>query len=227
MARRLFDFVSPFELCIEKLPAESSGLVRWDEVYGTRRPLRIEVGVGNSFFLIEIALRSPEFSYLGFEYSRKRVLKFLKKVQAAGLSNIRILALNALSFLDRAFAPDSVDHLYINHPDPWPKRRHAKKRLIQPQNVQKMLRLLRPGGGMSLRTDVRAYAIQMLEVLEGTEGLRNSAGRGAFSPEPLEPYRTAFEEKFVAQGRPIYYLEYRKQAAEGEAPAGSCGSDDT
>lgn len=226
MARRLSDFTSSFELSLEKLPAEDSGLVRWDEVYGAHKPLRIEVGVGNSFFLVELALRAPDFSYLGFEYSRKRVLKFLRKVEAAGLTNVRVLPVNALSLLDRAFASDSVDHFYINHPDPWPKRRHAKKRLIQPHNVQKMLRLLRPGGGISLRTDVRTYAIQMLEVLDGTAGLRNSAGRSAFSPVPLEPYRTAFEEKFVAQGRPIYYLEYRKEAPPGATTAGSCGSND-
>ncbi|MBI4605577.1 MAG: tRNA (guanosine(46)-N7)-methyltransferase TrmB [Planctomycetes bacterium] len=201
---------SPHELDLEALPREESGVVLWDEVFGASRPLRMEIGVGNSTFLIELAKQDPGFNYLGFEYSWKRVLKFLKKVQAEGIDRIRMLRINAARILSTACAPSSVDHFYLNHPDPWPKRRHAKRRFVTPENATVMVRLLRPGGGISLRTDHAAYAQQMLDVLDAAEGLENLAGKGRFAPEPIVSARTPYESKFLSAGLRIYYLEHRK-----------------
>jgi tRNA (guanine-N7-)-methyltransferase len=215
MARRFPKFTSQYELSFPELPTDEHGTVLWSQVFGHERPLRIEIGVGNSSFLVEVARRAPDFNYLGFEYSRKRVLKFLKKVEEAGLSIVRVLPLNVSLILDFAFPSSSIDHFYINHPDPWPKRRHAKKRFVCAENARRLVRLLRPGGGISLRTDVPSYAAQMAEVLDANEGLLNLAGKGSFASKPIEPFTTAFEERFLAQGHPIYYLEYRKMDAEG------------
>ena len=158
-----------------------------------------------------MARSAPAFHYLGFEYSRKRVVRFLKKVDLAGIDCIRILRVNATEVLDRICAPGSVDHFYINHPDPWPKRRHARKRLIIPENAAVLAKLLAPGGGMSLRTDAPDYARQMLEVLDAVPGLVNGAGRGSFAAAPLEPHPTPYERKFREAGKEIFYLEYRKR----------------
>lgn len=215
MVRRFPVFSSEFELTLDSLPRTGTGPVRWEEIYGEARPLRVEIGVGNSFFLIEVARGAPGFNYLGFEYSRKRTLKFLKKVEATGLTNIRILPENVCLLLEAGFCPGSVDRFYINHPDPWPKRRHAKKRFVSPRNAGTMTRLLCEGGGISLRTDVAAYAVQMLEVLESTEGLVNLAGAGQYAPGARDPYLTAFEKKFLSEGRPIFYLEFEKRAVHG------------
>jgi tRNA (guanine-N7-)-methyltransferase len=211
MARKLPQVVSEYDLCLGELPSGAGGAILWEQVFGAELPLRIEIGVGNSAFLIEVCRRSPGYNYLGFEYSRKRVLKFLRKVEAAGVRNIRMLQLNAAPVLDHLFAPGSVDHFYINHPDPWPKRRHAKNRLVAPGTVETMCRLLRPGGGMSLRTDAPAYAAQMVEVLEGCVRLENLAGTGAFAHAPREPFQTPYELKLLRDGRRIYYLEYRRR----------------
>lgn len=210
MVRRFPQFTSEYEIHLPELPAGEGGVILWDEVFGAHRPLRIEIGVGNSTFLIEVARRAQQFNYLGFEYSRKRVLKFLKKVEAEGLACIRILPVNVGMVLHHAFLPGSVDHFYINHPDPWPKRRHAKKRFVCRENARSMVRLLRPGGGISMRTDVAAYAAQMLEVMDSTEGLVNIAGRGRYAAAPIEPYLTAFERMFLERGLPIHYLEFEK-----------------
>lgn len=213
MGRRYPKFSSSYEVSLHDLPVGEPGFVDWDSVFGRPGPLRVEIGVGNSRFLIEVALRAPEYNYIGFEYSRKRVLKFLKKVEGQGLTNIRVIPANALLVLDWAFRPDSVDHFYIHHPDPWPKRRHAKKRLIRPDVAATLVRLLRPGGGISLRTDDALYARQMLEVLDATGGLVNSSGPGRFAEAPLDPFPTAYEARFLQQGRRILYLEYRKLGA--------------
>lgn len=197
-------------IATEGLPIEEFKPLPWGQIFGSDRPLRVEIGVGNSPFLVEVSRRAPDFNYVGFEYSQKRVLKFIKMVEAAGLSNIRMFRLNASHVLDRIFTPGSIDHFYINHPDPWPKRRHAKKRFVGPENALKMQRLLGSGGALSLRTDFSTYAQQMLDVLDRTEGLMNLSGRDNFALSPIESCSTPYENKFRKAGRPIYYLEYVK-----------------
>ena len=200
-----------FELVLDELPRGDDGRVDWARVYGRERSLRIEIGVGNSPFLIEVAKSAPEFDYLGFEYEKDRVRKFLKKVGKANVETIRMLHCDVLDVLEDIVPPGSVNRFYINHPDPWPKRRHAKNRLVRTENAQLLAGLLEQGGGLSLRTDAPAYAEQMLDVLDSCEGLVNVAGEGCFADEPRDYFPTPYESKFREQGLPIYYLEYEKR----------------
>jgi tRNA (guanine-N7-)-methyltransferase len=210
MARIIPKIDSNFELDVTRLPETEGGAVRWDLVFGRRAPLRVEIGVGNSNFLIDLAARDPQFNYVGFEHSHKRVLRFLCRVEKSGMDMLRVLRISAEVVFDRIFEPCTADHVYIHHPDPWPKRRHATRRFVNPVNARRILWLLAPGGGLSLRTDVESYALDMLRVLDEVDGMENRHGRATFAPQPLDPFRTAFEEKFIAEGRPIFYLEYRK-----------------
>ena len=212
--RKLPAIESDYLLELEELPARDKGHVAWDEVYGQPRSLRIEDGVGNSPFLIEVASSEPDYNYLGLEYSHKRVTKFLKKVRQADLENIRMLHLNSDRLFDKHIAPGSVEHLFVNFPDPWPKRRHSKKRFIARERLETAVRLLAPGGGFSLRTDARDYALEALDNLEAREELENRFSCGEWAPSPLYPFETPYEVKFKAQGLRIYYFEYRKQADE-------------
>ncbi len=200
-----------FELSLGDLTAETEPRLRWEMAFGVQRPLRIEIGVGNSDFLPEVAAREPEFNYLGFEYSAKRVAKFLKRVASRGLTNIRMLRTEVRRAIESIVEPGSVDHIFILFPDPWPKRRHAKHRFIQLANIPILARLLRAGGGLSLRTDSQAYAAQMLSVLDAAVPFENLAGAGRFSPEALYPFPTRYELKYRREGRPIHYLEYRRR----------------
>ena len=212
--RKLPAIESDYLLELENLPGQDKGYVPWDEIYGQPRPLRIEVGVGNSPFLIEVASSEPGYNYLGLEYSHKRVIKFLNKVRQAGLENIRMLHLNSDRLFDKHIAPGSVEHLFVNFPDPWPKRRHSKKRFIARERLKTAVKLLAPGGGFSLRTDARDYALEALDNLEAREELENRFSCGEWAPSPLYPFETPYEVKFKAQGLRIYYFEYRKQADE-------------
>ena len=171
--RKLPAIESDYLLRLEKLPGYGEKLVRWEEVFGQARPLRIEVGVGNSPFLIEVADREPDYNYLGLEYSHKRVIKFLKKVEVAGFKNIRMLHLNSDLLFSDYIAPAGIEHLFVNFPDPWPKRRHGKKRFIAGERLKAAAKLLAPGGGFSLRTDARDYALEARENLENNEDLEN------------------------------------------------------
>ncbi len=180
----------------------------WDEVYGRSRPLRVEIGFGRSEFLIEVALSHPAFNYLGFEYSRRRVNRFLKKVHRVGVENIRTVCRDASTVLEHMVPPQRVDRFYILFPDPWPKRRHAKKRFVQERNVRVLVDRLLPAGGISLRTDDADYARQMLEVLDACPALGNLAGSGTFSPQPRDPFKTLYQAKWEEEGRNIFFLEY-------------------
>ncbi len=188
------------------------GAVDWRQVFGSDRPLRVEIGFGTSDFLIDVALADPLFNYVGFEYSAKRVVKFLKKVHARGAENVRAVCCDLTPVLGGLFEPGSIDRFFALFPDPWPKRRHAKNRFVQPANIDVVCRLLRPGGGITLRTDEPQYAQQMLEVLDAHEELVNLAGPGHFAEAPREDIRTLYERKFREMGRRIYYLEYDRGA---------------
>jgi len=140
------------------------------------------------------------------------VLKFLKRVHKAELQNIRTLWADAEPVLSARFAAESVDHLWLNHPDPWPKQRHRRKRFVRREKMEIVWRLLRPGGGFSLRTDARAYADEALELLERMDGFENVGGRPHdFALAPLVPFETQFESRCKQHGLPIFYLEYRKR----------------
>jgi len=199
-----------FELDLSALLADGDPAARWSRAFGADRPLRIEIGVGNSDFLVRLSEREPAFSYLGFEYSPKRAWKFLKRVKARGLTNIRLLRVDAAGALEALVAPGSVDSFFILFPDPWPKHRHAKHRLIQPATAALLARLLAPGGRLSLRSDDPRYAARMLEVLDGTPEFENLAGKGRFAAAPRHEIPTAYEVKYRLEGRAIHCLEYRK-----------------
>ena len=202
---------SPFELSLPDLLRERDPLLRWKQAFGVSRILRIEIGVGNSDFLIEVAQMEPNFNYLGFEYSAKRVFKFLRRVDKSTVENIRMVRANVVGVLDDLLAPEGVDRFFIHFPDPWPKNRHTKHRLIQLPTAEKLARFLIPGGGISLRTDSADYAAQMLEVLEAVENLENLAGPGNFSEAPRDAVPTRYELKYRGEGRTIHYLEYRRR----------------
>ncbi len=135
-------------------------------------------------------------------------------MRQAGLENIRMLHLNSDRLFDKHIAPGSVEHLFVNFPDPWPKRRHSKKRFIARERLKTAVKLLAPGGGFSLRTDARDYALEALDNLEAREDLENCFSTGEWAPSPIYPFETPYEVKFKAQGLRIYYFEYRKQADE-------------
>lgn len=199
-----------FLLQYDVLPRSRNSWVDWQEVFGAHRPLRIEIGVGNSPFLIDVARLEPEYNYLGLEHAMKRVIKFLAKVNASGLENIRVLPLHSGRVLREAVEPGTLDHLFVSFPDPWPKRRHARKRLVQPEMIERVRDLLLPGGGISLKTDLPEYAFQMLSVADSCPGLENSSGRGRFAPSPRYPFPTPFELAWLEEGRRIFHLEYER-----------------
>lgn len=190
---------------------------RWPEEFGREAPLHVEIGSGNGFFLTGLAQRHPEWNLLGIELRFKRVVLCGMKLRRAGLTNARILRYHA-GFLDDVLPPGSVDGLYMNHPDPWPKERHEKNRLLSRWFMEDVASLLKPGARFQLKSDHRPNLDRVLEVLDhGPEGeplprlpllvtgMAEDVTRGpAPWPDDIE---TNYQRKFRLRGLPVHALE--------------------
>ena len=169
-------------------------------------PLEVEIGPGKDDFVVRAAAASPETCFLAVERLRERVDKLCGKLKRARVGNVRVWFGEARAAVARLLGPGQVRAFYIHFPDPWPKRRHAKHRLLQPDFVALLADRLAPGGALTVLTDVRPYAEQILEVLEKTPGLGNRLGPGQWATELPGYHQSVYERKRRAAGCMIYYL---------------------
>jgi tRNA (guanine-N7-)-methyltransferase len=218
MARKLkYDIPGPDWRCTpEQLAEQGCEAIFAPEL---APPLRIvvEIGFGRGEFIADLAARDPEGAYLGIEVSFKRVLKMARRIAASPLRNLRLVHARGQEFLRDCLMPDSVATFWINFPDPWPKKRHAKHRIVQPAFVHLLATRLRPGGTLHLATDDRAYAEQMDEVLSAEPLLENANAPLHWVPEVPGRMHTGYEEDWRAEGRPMHFFEYRRRADAPEA----------
>lgn len=177
-------------------------------------PLCVEIGLGKDTHLIEHALANPAGRFIGFEYSKKKVEKFLDKALRRGVTNLRSMRADATRAVGPLFADASIDRAFILFPDPWPKKRHHKKRVVQTDFIHLLAQKLAPGAILEVRTDDPPYAAQMHEVLSQEPLLQNTidAPEG-YLADPIDPEQhiaTIFERKFRERGLPIHYFYYMK-----------------
>jgi tRNA (guanine-N7-)-methyltransferase len=183
---------------------------RWSEVFGgADGPLHVEIGSGNGHFLAGMAALHPERRWLGLEIRYKRVVLSARKIRAAALSNARIGRFDAFA-LDDLFAEGEVAAFYLNHPDPWPKGRHAKHRLVARPFAETVARLLAPGGTLRLKTDHRPNLSRLLEALEDLPfdiaGVSEDYDRLG-PPWPVDDdVISSYQAKFRLKGEPVFSL---------------------
>jgi len=176
--------------------------------FARRAPLIIEIGCGNGDALVWMAGREPEHDFVGIEVHEPGVGRLLRGIEAAGLENIRVAMRDAVEVLRDQARPASVDQLRIYFPDPWPKKRHHKRRLIQPGFVALAASRARVGGLLHLATDWQPYAESMLEALDDSPAWENLGTPFVARPE-WRP-RTRFEQRGAARGHAIFDLLWRK-----------------
>ncbi|TVR01028.1 MAG: tRNA (guanosine(46)-N7)-methyltransferase TrmB [Spirochaetaceae bacterium] len=168
------------------------------------RPLVMEIGFGMGESTAQIAATMPQTNYLGVEVYRPGVGKLLGRIEAAELSNVRIINHDAVAVLAQMTPDAGLDGVHIFFPDPWPKKKHHKRRLIQPDFVRLLRPKVKPGGYVYLVTDWRDYAEQMLEVFFAAEGFTNP--HDGFAPrQPWRP-ETSFERKGLRREHTIHDL---------------------
>ncbi len=180
-----------------------------DAVFGREAPRIVEIGCGMGETTVAIAAAHPEIDYLGIEVHTPGVGSLLKQIDAAGLSNLRVIQHDAVAVLERMIAPDGLDGIHIFFPDPWPKKRHHKRRLIQPPFVMLAATRLRPGGYLHAATDWHEYAEQMLAVLGAEPLLENTAA--AYAPRPAYRPQTKFETRGLKLGHGVWDLVFRRK----------------
>lgn len=181
-----------------------------DALFGRRAPRTLEIGFGNGENLASLAASHPERDFLGVEVHRPGVGRLMLSVEELGLTNVRILCHDAVEVLEEQIPPDSFDEVLVLFPDPWPKKRHHKRRLVQPPLVALVTSRLRPGGALRLATDWEPYAQHMLEVLTGCSQLANLSPQGNFIDRPADRPPTRFEKRGERLGHGVRDFAFRR-----------------
>lgn len=176
--------------------------------FGRGAPLMIEIGFGAGEALLSFAQAHPELNCLGIEVHPPGVGHLMLGLEREGLTNVRIVMHDAVEVFEQRLAPGSVALIHIFFPDPWPKKRHHKRRLIQPEFAALLARALAPQGVLRLATDWEHYAHHMREVLDACPELENRAGAQGFVPRPADRPLTRFEKRGQRLGHEVWDLEY-------------------
>lgn len=181
-----------------------------EELFGNSNPLTVEIGFGMGDSLLEMAAANPQINFLGIEVHKPGVGKLLHGVVEQNLSNVKVFCHDAKEILAHCLPPASIARLLIFFPDPWHKKRHNKRRLVQTDFITQQLPLLADGGRIHLATDWEPYAEHMVEAMEAVEGIENLNGAGQFWQQPDRP-ETKFERRGIRLGHGVWDLLYEKR----------------
>ena len=184
-------------------------LLDLEEAFGRRAPKILEIGFGMGETTALIAARHPENDYLGIEVHTPGVGSLLKRLADANLTNVRVIQHDAVEVLAHMIPAESLDGAYLFFPDPWPKKRHHKRRLVQPPFVSLLSSRMKPGAYLHVATDWEDYAQQILDVLGSEPTLVNTA-RG-FAPRPEWRPQTKFEVRGLKLGHPVWDVLFRRR----------------
>jgi tRNA (guanine-N7-)-methyltransferase len=180
-----------------------------DTLFGRQAPCHLEIGFGMGDALLEMARKHPQNNYLGVDVYLPGVGQLLMGIREMGITNIRIDRRDAVEVL--ALLPaGSLARVSLFFPDPWPKKRHQKRRLVQAPFVEKLRRVLEPGGHFHTATDWDDYARQIRKVLEADDGFTSGNGSGEFYPGPVERPVTKFEKRGLRRGHEVRDLLYER-----------------
>ena len=174
----------------------------WAAVFGREGRVEIEVGIGKGRFLLAIAQARPDIDHLGIEWSNEYLRIAETRAERLGLTNVKFVRADANDLVRRAVPPGSVAAYYVFYPDPWPKKRHHKRRFLQPANADAMAKTLAPGGCLHVATDHDDYWTVIEPLFDGHAAfVRRPAFGGADFPLPVDGPLTNFEAKYDVEGR--------------------------
>ena len=188
----------------------STGEVDFDAVFGRRAPRVLEIGIGNGDTLVELATAMPATDFVGAEVHPPGIGHCLLAFETRGLTNVRVVAHDAVELLEHMIPQASLDEVLLYFPDPWPKKRHHKRRIVQPAFVALVADRLKPGGLFRLATDWEPYAAWMLEVLNASPEFANAAPGGG-CVERHDRAATRFERRGRRLGHRVFDFEFRKR----------------
>ncbi|MGB7757832.1 MAG: tRNA (guanosine(46)-N7)-methyltransferase TrmB [Salinisphaera sp.] len=184
--------------------------IDWAAEFGRDAYRTLEIGFGAGEVLADLAINHPQADYIGIEVYRTGVGRLLGALDNANATNARVFRDDAVEVLAAAFADDSLDEVLLYFPDPWPKKRHHKRRIVQPAFADEIARVLKPGGVWRLATDWVNYAEHMRAVLDAHEAFENIGDHDGFVSEP--PRRdTRFENRGLKKGHVVHDMAFRRR----------------
>jgi tRNA (guanine-N7-)-methyltransferase len=181
-----------------------------DQLFGRNAPRTLEIGFGNGEHLLERAISAPERDFIGIEVHRPGIGHLMLAAAKAGVLNLRVMAHDALDVLQRQIPSASLDELQLLFPDPWPKERHHKRRIVQAAFAALVASRLKTGGRFHLATDWEPYALHMLQVLSACDALRNCAAEGGYTEAVMARSATRFERRGERLGHRVRQLLYER-----------------
>ncbi|KPK40676.1 MAG: tRNA (guanine-N7)-methyltransferase [Gammaproteobacteria bacterium SG8_47] len=196
------------ELLPRYVIAPELGLVDLDAVFGRHAPHILEIGFGNGAALADMAANHPQNDYLGIEVHRPGVGSLLLRMEELELSNVRVACTDAVDVLRHQICSEALDRVLLFFPDPWHKKRHHKRRLVQPEFLELLRSKLKVGGTFHAATDWEDYAQHMMRVLSEAPGWRNVAGPGHYSERPDYRPHTKFERRGQRLGHGVWDLMF-------------------
>ena len=182
--------------------------------FGRQAPLTLEIGFGNGGSLAAMAEQEPDNDFIGIEVHRPGVGRLLNAVHERQLNNVRVFCADAVEVLNRCIDDHSLDRVLLFFADPWPKKKHHKRRIVQPVFVSLLARKLKGGGLLHMATDWQPYAEHMLHVMEAAAEFRNEAGTGQYAPRPAYRPVTRFEQRGQRLGHGVWDLLYRRKTVD-------------
>ncbi len=188
------------------------GAIDFEQVFGRKAPVVLEIGFGMGDSLASMAAAASEKDFIGVEVHSPGVGRLMHLIDESGIENLRAYCDDAVEVLERCIADNSLSRVQIYFPDPWHKKRHHKRRLIQPEFVQLLRRKLAAGGVIHLATDWENYAEHMMQVMSEAPGFCNCQGPGQFAPRPDYRPITKFEKRGERLGHGVWDLLFEKTA---------------
>lgn len=195
-------------------PHDVEGIVDFNDIFGRTAPLHIEIGSGRGTFLASQAKAFPEINFVGIEWASRYYRHATDRMYRNNLTNVRMMRTEAADFIIEHLADEVVDMYHIYFPDPWPKKRHNKRRMVCDENVFQMIRTLKPGGVINVATDHSDYFEQMQEVLLDPEKtqIEEVPYTKPVGAKEGEMAGTNFERKYLVEGRKTNIIAVRKKA---------------
>jgi tRNA (guanine-N7-)-methyltransferase len=182
----------------------------WPALFGNANPLALEIGCGIGDFIVQTAADLPDRNFIAIDFYNKGCWKTCRRIDRAALSNVRVLRVEARRFIAEQVPKGGLAALYINCPDPWPKKKHRKRRLVNRQFMESVREHLAPGAEVFFATDFDDYGFDVAGMLAGLPGFENRLAPDLYRHELAGYHLSKYMRKFMAEGKKIYFIHYRK-----------------
>lgn len=213
MTQRIIPILSPnflYDTIIESSQPD------WAEIFGNNNPLALEIGCGTGHFVAELAYKQPDVNFIAIDIYNKGCLKTCAKVDAEGLKNVRVMRTEARWLMDKGLKPESLSAVYINCPDPWPKKRHRNRRLVNSEFISTLAHYLAPGADFFFSSDVDNYAGDVAAQIQNLSAYRNMLSADWQHSLPDYPI-SKYMQRFLDRGQQIYFIHHQRDNAVSRA----------